>query len=85
VDGTGCGLCPMAGFVWAVLSLWVLLPDSWILSRMDVMEIGSEDWGAGDETGVESCPLRALVLVVLNLQVLLPREFVTETGHKNVR
>jgi hypothetical protein len=52
---------------------------------MDITEIGSEDWGAGDETGVESCPLRALALVVLNLQVLLPREFVTETGHKNVR
>lgn len=31
--------------VWAVLSLWFLLPDSWILSRMDFMEIGSEDWG----------------------------------------
>jgi hypothetical protein len=30
--------------VWAVLSLWVL-PGSWILSRMDLMEIGSEDWG----------------------------------------
>ena len=54
--------------VWAVLSLWVLLPDSW----MDLMEIGSEDWGAGDKTGVESCPLRALALVVLNLHFLLP-------------
>jgi hypothetical protein len=77
--------CPMAGFVWAVLSLWFLLPDSWIVSRMDLIEIGSEDWGAGDETGVESCPLWALALVVLNLQVMLPREFVTETGHKIVR
>jgi hypothetical protein len=72
----------MAGFVWAVLSLWVLLPDSWILSRMDLMEIGSEDWGTGVETGVESCPLRALALVVLKLQFLLQREFVTETGHR---
>jgi hypothetical protein len=31
--------------VWAMLSLWVVLPDSWFISRMDLTEIGSEDWG----------------------------------------
>jgi hypothetical protein len=28
--------------VWALLSFWVLVPESWFTSRMDLRDIGSE-------------------------------------------
>jgi hypothetical protein len=46
--------------------LWVLLPDSWFISRMDLMEMVLRI-GVGDETGVELCSLRAVAVVLLNL------------------
>jgi hypothetical protein len=77
VDGTGSGSCPVVGFVLAVLNFRVLLPESQLISKMDLREIGCED-GTWMELAQDRVQLRGLVLAVLNLQVLLPQSQYTE-------
>ena len=57
--------------VLAVLNLCVLLPESFLISKMDLMEIGCED-GRWMELGEDHVKWWVLVLAVLNLCVLLP-------------
>jgi len=57
--------------VLAVLSLLVLLPECKLISKMDLREIGCEDW-RWMELAQDCVQLQALVLAVLNLLVLLP-------------
>jgi hypothetical protein len=42
VDVTVTGLYPVVGFVLAVLNGLVLLPKRWLVSMMDLKEIGCE-------------------------------------------
>ena len=57
--------------VLAVLNRCVLLPESQLISEMDLMEIGCED-GSWMELAQDRVQLWGLVLAVLNLCVLLP-------------
>jgi len=57
--------------VLAVLKLLVLLPESWLISKMDLREIGCED-GRWMELAQDRVQWRVLALSVLNLLVLLP-------------
>jgi hypothetical protein len=52
VDGTGSGSCPVAGLVLAVLKLWVQVLEIYLISKVDLREIGCEDgrWMDGDGT-----------------------------------
>ena len=43
MDGTGSGSCPMVALVLAALNRCVFLPEIWLISKMDLMEIGCED------------------------------------------
>ena len=58
-------------FVLAVLNLCVLLPESYLISKMDITEIGCED-GRWMELAEDRVQWWALVLAVLNRSVLLP-------------
>ena len=57
--------------VLAVLNLLVLLPEGYVISKMDLREIGCEDvrW---IELAQNRVQWQALAFVVLNLLVLLP-------------
>lgn len=57
--------------VLAMLNLCVLLPDSKLISKKDLKEIGCED-GKWMELAEDHVKWLALVLAVLNLCVLLP-------------
>jgi len=57
--------------VLAVLKHLVLLPESWLISKMDLREIGCED-GWWMELAQYRVQWQVLVLAVLNLLVLLP-------------
>ena len=57
--------------VLAVLKLCVLLPESQLIGKMNLMEIGCED-GSWMELAQDCVQWWALVLAVLNLCVLLP-------------
>jgi hypothetical protein len=57
--------------VLAVLNLRVLLPESSLISKMDLSETGCED-GRWMELTQDRVQWRALVLAVLKLRVLLP-------------
>jgi hypothetical protein len=54
--------------VLAMLNLRVLLPESWLISKMDLREIGCED-GRWMELAQDRVQWRALVLAVLKLWV----------------
>jgi hypothetical protein len=54
-----------------VLNLLVLLPEIWLISKMDLREIGCED-GRWMELAQVRVQWQALVLAVLNRLVLLP-------------
>jgi len=54
----------------AVLKLLVLLPESWLISKMDFGEMGCGD-GMWMELAQDRVQWQALVLAVLNLLVLL--------------
>jgi hypothetical protein len=54
----------------AVLNLRVLLPESWLISKLDLREICCED-GKWMELAQDRVQWRALLLAVLNLRVLL--------------
>jgi len=54
----------------AVLSRCVLLPKSWLISKMDLMKIGCED-GRWMELAQDRVQRWALLLAVLNRGVLL--------------
>jgi len=56
--------------VLAVLNLLVLLPESKLISKMDLRETGCED-GSWMELTQDRVQWQALVLAVLNLLVLL--------------
>jgi hypothetical protein len=56
--------------VLAVLNLRVLLPESWLISRLDLREVGRED-GRWMELAQDRIQWRALVLAGLNFRVLL--------------
>jgi len=60
--------------VLAVLNLLVLLPESWLINKMDPREIVCED-GRWMELAQDRVQWQALVLAVLNLLVLLPELF----------
>jgi len=57
--------------VLVVLKLSVLLPESYLIIKMDLMEIGCED-GSWMELAQDHVQWWALVLEVLKLCVLLP-------------
>jgi len=57
--------------VLAVLNRCVLLPESWLICRMDLMEMGCED-GRWMELAEYRVQWWALLLAVLNRCVLLP-------------
>ena len=57
--------------VLAVLKLCVLLPESWLTGKMDLMKIGCEN-GRWMELAQDRVQWQALVLAMLNLLVLLP-------------
>jgi hypothetical protein len=57
--------------VLAVLNLCVLLPESYLISKTDLMEIDCED-GRWIELAEDRVQWWAFVLAVLNLCVLLP-------------
>jgi hypothetical protein len=57
--------------VLAVLNLRVLLPDSYLIIKVDLKELGCKD-GSWMELAQDHVQWRPLVLVELNLQVLLP-------------
>ena len=57
--------------VLAVLNRCVLLPESYLSSKMDLMEIGCEDW-SWMELAEDRVQWWALVLAMLNRCVLLP-------------
>jgi len=57
--------------VLAVLNRCVLLPESWLISKTDLMEIDCED-GRWMELAQDRVQWWALVLAVLNCCVLLP-------------
>ena len=57
--------------VLAALNLLVLLPESWLISKMDLREIGCDN-GSWMEVAQDRVQWQALVLAVLNLLVLLP-------------
>jgi hypothetical protein len=59
------------GLVLAVLNLRILLPESQLISKMDLREIGCEV-GRWMELAQGRVQWRALVLAVLNILVLLP-------------
>ena len=42
MNGTGSGSCPVVALVLAALNRCVLLPEIWLISKMDLMEIGCE-------------------------------------------
>jgi hypothetical protein len=54
-----------------LLNLRVLLPESQLISKMDLREMGCED-GRWMELAQDRVQWRALMLAVLNLRVLLP-------------
>jgi hypothetical protein len=58
-------------FVLAVWNLRVLLPESQLISKMDLREMGCED-GRWMELAQDRVQWRAFVLAVWNLRVLLP-------------
>jgi len=57
--------------VLAVLNRCVLLPESWLIGKMDLMEIGCEV-GRWMELAQDCVKWWVLVLAVMNLCVLLP-------------
>ena len=71
MDSAGSGSCRKGSSELAVLNLCVLLPESELTGKMDLMEIGCEDerWIELARDRVERW---ALVLAVLNRCVLLP-------------
>ena len=74
-DGRWMELAQNCVQLWAlvltVLNRCVLLPDSQLISRMDLMEIGCED-GRWMELAQDRVQWWTLVLAVLKLCVLLP-------------
>jgi hypothetical protein len=74
-DGSWMELAQDSVQCWAVvqaaLNLSVLLPESKLISKMDLMEIGCED-GRWMERAQDCVQWWALVLAVLNRCVLLP-------------
>ena len=61
----------MQALVSAVLKLLVLLPESYLIGKMDLREICCEDW-RWMELAQDCVQWQALVLAVLKLLVLLP-------------
>jgi len=71
LDGTGSGSCAELSCGIAVLNRCVLLPESYLISKLDLMEIGCED-GSWMELAQDRVQWWALVLAMLKLCVLLP-------------
>jgi hypothetical protein len=68
-----------------MLNRLVLLPESLLISKMDLREIGCED-GRWMELAQDCVQWQALVLAVLNLLVLLPEIWlISKVAHKGNR
>jgi hypothetical protein len=71
VDGTASDHVKWCAFPLAVLNVCVLLPESQLISKMDLMEIGCEN-GRWMELAQDRVQCWAAVLAVFKLCVLLP-------------
>ena len=71
MDGTGTGLCAMVGFVISGVEPLCSATREYLISKVDLMEIGCED-GRWMELAQECVQWWAFVLAVLKRCVLLP-------------
>jgi hypothetical protein len=73
VDGIGSGLCVVVGFGNSSVE-FLCSADIELISKMDLLEIGSED-GRWMELAQDHVQLWTLVLAVFNMWVLLPESW----------